>query len=237
MTGRDLVTACLRLIGAVAPGESLEASEATDGLAALNSLLGSWSNKRLLIFTQTTEAAITLTPNDATYTLGAGGTITTRPQRIDGALIRDDSVSPAVDQPPMDLLTRDQYMRIAVKDVTSPCPTALYDDGGFPQRTVTLYPVPSAAKKLILYTLRPLTSIATLDTELSFPPGYERAIKYNGAIDLSPEYGKIPSQEVKDIAKEALADIKRANHIPLYLRCDPAVLGGGCFDIYSGGSR
>ena len=41
-TARDLVTAALRLIGALASGEEPEAAEARDGLAALNRMLHGW---------------------------------------------------------------------------------------------------------------------------------------------------------------------------------------------------
>jgi hypothetical protein len=49
-TGRDLVAASHRKIGALAAGESLEAQQATDGLAELNRMLSSWSTEGLMGF-------------------------------------------------------------------------------------------------------------------------------------------------------------------------------------------
>lgn len=229
MTGRDFVSASLRLIGAIAPGEAIEASEATDGLSALNRMIDSWSNEGLLIHAVTPEAAITLTPGDPTYTLGTSGDLTTRPMSIEAAVIRDGSTDY-----PIRIREAVEYAAISDKSAQSTIPTDVYDDGGYPHRTLTLYPVPSAAKSLILFTKRPLTSIATLDTSISLPPGYERALVYNGAIELAPEYGRAVSAEVAKVASESLASLMRTNHRPSYLSVDSALLGGGGFDITRG---
>lgn len=233
MTGRDVLTAALRLIGATAPGESLAASEATDGLAVLNRMVDSWSTEELLIYARTRETPYTLTPGTATVTIGSGGNIAVaRPIWIDSAMIQDASTSI---ESPLKLLTQEEYGAIPYKTQQSTYPTMVYDDGGYPTRTLTLYPVPSAAHKLVLYTLRPLTTIATLDTALSLPPGYERALISNVAIELAPEYGKAASAELMAQAMESKANIKRANHRSTALRCDEALTGRGFFNIYTGG--
>lgn len=216
MTGRDLVSASLRLIGALAPGETLAAQEATDGLAAFNRMIASLSNEGLLIYAITAEAPLTLTPGSATVTMGVAGSITTRPQAIEKAVIRDGTL----DFPPMRLLSIDEYAAIPLKSLQSTYPTDLYDDGGYPLRTLSLYPVPSAAKQLILFTTRALTQITTLDTVLDMPPGYEEMLIYNFAPRIAPEYGKQTPAEVVQIATSSMAAIKRANHKPRYLRAD-----------------
>lgn len=232
MTGRDLISASLRLIGALAPGESLAASEATDGLASLNRMIDSWSTEGLIIHAVTAETAFALTASVATVTMGTSGNITTRPMSIESAFIRDGSTDY-----PLRILTHTEYAAIVDKTVQSDYPTALYDDGAFPQRTLTLYPVPSAAHSIVLFTKRALTQIATLDTAISLPPGYDEALVYNLSIRLGPEYGKPLSAEVVGIAQESKASIKRANIKPLYMKPDaiPAGGGGGSFNILSGG--
>lgn len=232
MTGRDVVSASLRLIGASAPGESIDAQEAADGLAALNRMIGSFSNEGLMIHAITAEAAFTLTPGDSTVTLGTGGDITTRPQSIDAVVIRDGSVDY-----PVRILSLDEYASIADKTVQSTYPDALYDDGGYPLRTLTLYPVPQAAKQLVLFTRRALTAIADLDTSVSLPPGYEDMLVYNLAVRLAPEYGRAIPDAVGMVATESKASIKRQNHRTSYLRVDSALLPVGHFNIYRGDSR
>jgi hypothetical protein len=230
MTGRDLVTASLRLIGAVAPGESLEAAEATDGLSALNRMIQSWSNDSLMIHAVTAETALTLTPSDGTYTLGASGNITTRPIKIERALIRD-----AGTDYPLTELSAQEFTEISQKSITGR-PQYFYDDGAYPQRVITLYPIPSAADSLVLYTKRPLTEIATLNTDISLPPGYEEALIYNLAIRLAPEYGRATPQEVVLIAQESRAGLERVNQSKNagVLRCDDALTATGSFNINTG---
>ncbi len=237
MTGRDLIAASLRLIGSLAPGESQNASEATDGLATLNRMLDSWSTEQLLIFAYTPETALTLTPGTAAYTLGLAGSITTRPMQIEKALIRNVAASPAIEFP-VNPLTLAEWTAIVAKDTQAEYPTDFFDDGGYPQRTLKLYPVPSVAHRLVLYTLRALTQIATIDTVISLPPGYEKALVFNLALDLAPEYGKSVPDVVMLGATESKAAIKRANSRPSYLRCDavPAGSGRGAYDVMTGGS-
>lgn len=232
MTGRDLLTAAFRLNGVVASGEALEAAEATDGLATLNRMISSWSNEKLLIYAITAETPLTLTPGDGTYTMGTGGDFTNRPQELERAMIRDGSIDY-----PVALITIDEYAAIPNKSLQSTYPQKLYDDGGYPQRTLTLWPVPSAAKSLILYAKRVLTAIATLDTDISLPPGYERALVFNGAMELAPEYGKQVPDSVAMIAVESKASIKRANNRTALLRCDEALSRGRMFDFVTGDYR
>lgn len=234
MTGRDLVTASLRLIGAVAPGESVAASEATDGLSALNRMLGGWSTEGLLIHAQTQDT-LTLVPGTATYTMGTGGTFNTaRPQQILQAVLRTSSGSSATDYP-LDLLTLDQWSAITQKSLEGSHPRSLYDDGAYPLRSLTVYPKPTAAHTLVIFSLKALSEVSTLDSSISLPPGYDRALIYNLALELSPEYGKSVPDAVAMVATESKAGLKRMNLKPSYLRADDALVGNGGFNIYTGG--
>lgn len=236
MTGRELIAASLRLIGAIAPGETPAAQESTDGLATLNRMLSSWSNEELLIYSRVNET-LTLTISDGSYTIGTSGDLnTSRPQRIDEAAIRDDSVTPSVDYP-LRLVSLAEWQSVRVKDVDG-VPQSLFSDGAFPLETLYLYPRPNKAFKLVLWSWKPISSISTLDTSISLPPGYEEAMIYNLALRLSPEYGRPVSELVNSTAIESKASIKRANHRPSYLRVDEALTGrSGKFNIYTGGSR
>lgn len=229
MTGRDLVTASLRLIGASAPGESLAAAEATDGLAALNRMLGSFSNEGLLIHAQVRET-LTLTASDGSYTIGSSGNLnTTRPIKVDEALIRDGSSEYL-----LRILSLEEWASIAVKDVDG-LPHSIYFDGAYPLLVANLYPRPSSSYTLVLFSQKPLTEIATLDTEISLPPGYDEMLTYNLSMRLGPEYGRPVPAEVMQIAIESKASIKRTNSRPVYLRCDSAVTGRGAYNILTGG--
>jgi hypothetical protein len=178
-------------------------------------MLDSWSNEDLVVHAITAETPLTLTGGDATVTMGTAGDITTRPMEIFNAVIRDGSTDY-----PVRLISVAQYAAIPNKTLQSTYPTDLYDDCGYPLRTLTLYPVPAAAKSLVLYTKRALTQIATLDTSLSLPPGYEEALIYNHAMRLAPEYGKTVADSVAMIAMDSKASLKRSNHKASYLTSD-----------------
>ena len=237
MTGREAVTASLRLIGAIAPGESVAASEATDGLDAMNRMLGGWSTEGLLINAET-KNELTLVPGTASYTMGTGGTFnTSRPQQILQAILRKASGGSNIDHP-VRILTLSEWAEITQKGQSGQIPRSLYADGGYPLNTITLYPVPSEANTLIVYSLKPLSEISTLDTSISMPPGTDRAIIYNLAVELAPEYGRAVPDAVAMIAQDSKEGLKRMNQRPAYLTMDDAILGVGktTYDIYTGGS-
>ena len=228
MTGREIISASLRLIGAIAPGEAPPASEAVDGLAAINRMLGTWSNDNVLINAKV-EDVFTLVPNTQSYTYGTSGTFNSaRPVEIIGASIRIGSTDY-----PVTIIGVDEWLAISQKE-TQGIPEKLYAEGTYPLETINLYPNPSAANSLVLFTLKPLTEIATLDTAVSVPPGYEEAIIYNGAIRLAPEYGRTVSQEVALIAESALEAIKKRNYKPGLLLIDNAVMSNGQFNFNTG---
>lgn len=73
-TALDIVTRSLKEIGAYAPGEPIDASDANDAFDTLNDLLDTWSNATMMI-PYVTEVIFTLISNTYQYTIGNGGTI------------------------------------------------------------------------------------------------------------------------------------------------------------------
>jgi hypothetical protein len=222
MTGRDLVTGALRLIGVVASGEALDSAQATDGLSSLNDMIDSWSNDDLLIPAITREV-FPLTAGQQTYTIGSGGNFNTaRPMTYENAWLQVAGTSPALELP-IKIVTEAEFARIPLKGMTSTYPAILYSEDTYPLDNINLWPIPSQSQSLVLYTSKPLANL-TLDTAIALPKGYNRALRYNLAIELAPEYGKTPSEIVAEIAIQSLSEIKRANFKPVYMTCDLAVL-------------
>jgi len=236
MTGRDLVTASLRLIGAIAPGESIEASEATDGLAAFNRMLDSWSLESLVI-QKVTEAEIPLSIGVQDYSIGpSGDLIVDRPVKIEYAKLKLSTNTPPTYYP-VRILSVSEWASIRQKSLQSTIPDCVFIEGTFPNETLRLFPVPNASSSLVLYYQSPLSSISTLDTQIVLPPGYERALVYNFAIEIASEYGKIPTEIVFKIATDSKASIKRNNHRPSFLRVDDALVSNNRYNIYTDGAR
>lgn len=233
-TTRDLIKGSLRLLGVIAPGESPTADEQSDALNALNEMLSSWSNERLLAYYRVREE-FTLTSGQSSRTIGTTGNfVTSRPQEIEEATIEDQSASPTAEYG-LQILSFSEWAAIIQKDSTADVPTKLYYEPTYPNGTLNLWPVPSAANKIVLYSRKPLSSLAIGDT-LALPPGWEEALRYNLAVKIAPEYGVAPQMEVKEIALTSRAAIEGTNNQQLNLmRVDAALLrGGSSFNITLG---
>lgn len=233
MTARDLIRIALMLIGSLASGETAAASEEQDALLVLNNLLDSWSAEGLIVPNRVRES-FALVPGTGTYSIGTGGAFNTaRPLEIMDAAIEILTATPTIESP-LTILNIDQFAAIAQKAIQSTIPTQVYPEFSFPLMTVTFWPVPSAAYNFILYSKKPLANLASATTAISLPPGYNRGLSFNLAIELAATYGKSTPNEVLTIAAEAKGNIKRQNVRPYYLRSDAAVAPSNTFNIYTG---
>lgn len=234
-TGRDIVESALRLIGALATGEAAQASEAIDGLESLNDMLDSWSNDNLIVPAVTREE-FSLVGGQQSYTMGPGGDWdTTRPIGLVKALLQVSGTNPTFETE-MKILSPKEYAVLTVKQTQSDIPFYIYRENTFPLETFKLFPVPQdGVNKVVLYTWKPLATFTNLSTSASLPPGYLRALKYNLAVEIAPEYGIEASATVNRVALESLAKIKLQNKQPQLMGCDQGTLKpGAVFDWRTG---
>jgi hypothetical protein len=207
-TANDMISRALRLIGVLGQGRrTLTDNEKTDGLDALNTMLDSWSIDRSKIYQLLTETH-TLSAGTADYSIGSGGTIdTTRPVRIEQAFIRDSSNYDY----PVTIINKKAYDMVTLK-TTQSRPKYLYYDEIFPLAFIRLIYTPSDADTLHFTSWKQLQQFSTATTALSMPPGYQRAIEYNLALELHPEYpGSQLNPRVDAIAKDSLSKITSIN--------------------------
>lgn len=227
-TALDMITRAMRLIKVYGTGENVGDDEAADGLVALNAMLDDWANEHLMLYAASKDA-ITLTPSLASYTIGpSGSTITPRPVSIDPGTYLDISGISY----PLEIVTLDQYNDVVLKTLTTSIPQFIFYNPTFPNATVTLYPVPTVAATLNLWTWKPLTTFATLTQDLALPPGYENAIVYNLAEYLGPEFGADIHIAVHNKAVSLKKKLKRTNFTPMFLEVPVSVPRG--FNIYTG---
>lgn len=208
-TGQSIINRALRLIGATASGEVATSQESADALEAMTQLIGSWKTEKLLVYARQT-LALSLVPAQQVYTIGpTGNLVANRPIRIEEAYLRVNS-----QDYPLTIVTEALWAALPDKLSQAEYPEWLLYRGAMPNGELTLYPIPSAVHTLYLVTWTALETIGLADT-VSLPPGYERALVYNLAIDLAPEYEKEVPQAVAMIASDSLASIKRANQRPI----------------------
>jgi len=209
-TAFDQIKAALRLIGQLAEGEEPSAQAAIDSLDAMNQMIDSWNTERLSTFV-TQDQIFLWPPNEITRTLGPSGDfVGNRPILMDDATyFRDPSTNVSFG---IKLINQQQYDGIAVKTVTSTYPQVMWVNMGFPDVSLTIYPKPTRELEWHFVSVQELDRPATLNTELFFPPGYLRAFKYNLAMEIAPEFGVEPSQQVKRIAMTSKRNLKRINN-------------------------
>ena len=236
ITGRDLITGALRLLGVYAAGDTVSAEDLADGLESVNDMIDDWATQRLTSPTLV-RTTWTLVSGTASYTVGDGGTVNiVRPVFVPHVHFVDTSLDPDREY----LLTRltdDGWANLSQRAFTSTYPSAAY----YTNDTATLgriyfYPVPtSSTLQGVIYGQQLTPYFADLSTEVCFRPAYARALRYNLAVELAPEFNATPSPLVMQTAKDALANVKRANIKLTDLAVDSALLPHRrYFSIYSG---
>ena len=225
MTARDLITDAMIEIGAIAPGfEVPSADEQSAALRRLNRMFDNWSNQGLLV-PAIVQETFAFTPDQQSYTMGPGGNFNTaRPLKIRNILIEPIGTTPVVDLQ-AELINSDQWAAIVIKGVQSTIPRRVFYDGAYPLQNIYFWPLPTLAQNIVIYSWKPLASIAAVSTTVDLPPGYELAIVSNLALMLAPGYGKQPSEVLVQMATNAIADIKRANIKIEVMAQDASVIG------------
>jgi len=202
-TGLSIITKAMQKVGILVKSESPAADEAADALDSLNDLLSSFSNESSMVYVRVTES-FTLTSGTASYTIGAGQTLNTaRPISIVQANVNQGVISYNV--APVDDET---YQGIQDK-TTQGIPYFVNYTNGFPTGTLNFYPVPVSAYTLVLTSEKELTSL-TLSGTVSLPPGWQRMLVYNLAVELASEYGQPADALVMKIAGESKAAVARS---------------------------
>ena len=220
---QTLIKAALRSIGAIATGETPTDDEIQDGFEAMKLMLRSWSARNIRLY-YTKQESVAMT-GATSYSIGDSGDINTvRPTSIRGAW---------TDVRPVKIITEDRYRSIRMSSGSGDVEYLWYS----PENPLgLLYPWPKGGTTLYIDSLKPLTEPGDVTTDLTFPPEYEDAIKWNLAVRLAPEYEKNPSQIVVGLAVstlKALETVNFANQINA-IRTEPIRLSHARYNIDEG---
>lgn len=214
----DLIRSSMRLIGAIATGETPTAEEMADGLLVLNDMLENWSTETLSVWGSSNQT-FNLVANQATYTIGpAGNWNTTRPQSLDDAYMNFNGVDF-----PVKVISQEMYNEINLKTMRQPIVERLLYVNEFPLGVATVWPVPTNSAPITLTMKRLLTFPVQATDTLTGPPGFLKAMRYCLAVELAPEFGVEASPTVIAVAADSKGDYKRANLPLIEAAFDPAL--------------
>lgn len=232
-TAVDLLTLALKDIGALGIGQSIGPDDTADGLATLNMMLGEWQAERLSVY-HLVDTAIASTGAQS-YTVGSGGNFNIqRPVRIEAAYARLNAGSQsAIDYPVKLIDAREDYAKIALKGLTSFPEWAFYD-ASYPMGNLLYYPIPNASFELHILTMEVLPQFAAPGVQISLPPQYLSAIRYNLGPYLAPSYQIEPLPSLVRRAMNAKRVIKRMNAQIAAMQMPRGLRSYQKWNIYSG---
>ena len=178
------------------------------------------SIERLFVY-QIVQGSYTWPAATTSRTIGSAGDFnTTRPDRIESAFIVDSN---SLWYPLQIMTMREEYDSLVTKTTPSTLAQYLFYDPAYPLGVLYLYCVPSVQLTLKLNTWQTLQSFAALTTDLALPPGYQRAIEYSLAEEISPEFGVVVPPKVEQIAIKARAAVKTLNAPSMIAQVDAGV--------------
>lgn len=124
-----------------------------------------------------------------------------------------------------DFISFERYNELGYKGIPGPWPIVAAVQPTFPLATLYVYPAPSQAGEVHLFTDLILSEFATMTTNVNLPQGYTRALKALLSLELAPSWGKSPSATLMRKAAEARAFIKALNASPVVtLRYDTDIV-------------
>lgn len=209
-------------IGEKGIGDTLTSAEGTHYLNKFNAFLDGLSQERLMIYQIKTDI-FSLSANVSTYTIGTGATVNTeRPNRIESAFLRDS----ANYDHEITVVSYETYLSLGNKMQTATYPEVVYYDNGFSATssgTLHFAPIPSQGNTVLLNSWKQFTTAAHLSTNVLLPPGYQRMLESNFALEASPGLIDPPAMLVK-IARDSKAALKSLNQTVPVMQMDAGVV-------------
>jgi hypothetical protein len=207
-TGLQVITDSLKLLGVVAGHEVPTSAEQSDAFARLTELIDSWGTHAQTLLVPRRDV-VPLVIGQQVYTVGPGLDVDIpTPTAVDEVayvlagtpeteVLLAWGTDAAVIGTPQKLLTGSPPQRVSYTRTHA---------GG----ELWVWPVPTLAQDLVLYWQEPLQQFPDLTTPVSLAPGYARALRTNLAVELAPEFGRPVDETIDRMARESLADVKRA---------------------------
>ena len=237
ITAADIIKASMRKLGLLAKSETPSNDEMQDSLQALNMMIDEWGAQKLMATATTTEN-FPLVSGQQSYTIGVGGNFnTSKPLDIYSAYYQDNQGL----KYQLEIVTRAEFESYQDSQIVNARPLTLFYDPGATQQTnqlgtIYLYFTPDGTSSYTLYitSQKQFTEFAGLTTTVTFPPSYYKALVYNLAVEIAPEYGVSVSAETGMLAIESKETVESQNSRPMVSGLDLPKVKSGSYNWISG---
>lgn len=211
-TAQDICRQAMLDAGVLGAGAPIPGDHAQDIVNKLNRILDNLNCEERFSYA-TIQTAYTIIANHNPTLIGPTGDVgfvqAQRPIDIDRASIIDTAVTPNV-YIPCDVVSYRWQAAQSVPGVSSIFSIKLFYEQDWPNGKINLWPIPTQAYKLNLWTRTILSQLLLTDT-FSLPPGYWDAVTLTLAEDLCPMFDQAPSQLLMDKARQARARVMDNN--------------------------
>lgn len=215
VSASSIVNRALRIVNDIGEGETATAEDAANTFEALNGMIDSWRNERLMI-PVLSDDTINMVPGTQSYTIGVtGGTVSARPIHIVSAYCRLAGIDY-----PVDVIPEGLWSMIGQKSSAGDIVSAMRYRATLPDGEISVWPIPSSASELHVISEGVLDKFVGLASQVYLQPGMKRALEWNLAIEIAPEFDFEPSKVVIAMAHESKQSIKRANRRESILQYD-----------------
>lgn len=207
-TTLELISSAMSKINKLQAGETPAAEDVDVCIDRLNTLLGSFENENLFNYA-TQETIATLPANTVSRTIGSGLQINVpRPVKLlPGCFSRVQDIDY-----PIEVVTEQEYNDISLKSqIGAVSPSKCFYDGL--TTTANVYFWPYAVTSAEIHIVTPISpgTAADQNTVFTFPPGYQRMIENNLAIEIAPDFNIAPSPMLVAMASSSKRLLKRTN--------------------------
>lgn len=246
-TGTDICTSALLRAGVTGVGNPPSADQISRALILLNDMLALWSSKRWLDYA-IIDHTVPVTGAQS-YTIGPVSTavppayptpdivVASRPDRIEYGFVRlfNTGGSVPVDYPLHQIMSHEDYSRVTLKTLKT-LPDSFFYDSSFPLGVLYPLPIPNIPTHYELHfgTRVILPVLVTPATNISLPPEYTYAMRWNMASECRAEWRLPPAPDIEAKAKDG-RDTIRSSNIQVPSLSMPAGLGGtqGIYNPFS----
>jgi hypothetical protein len=227
-TVTEIVKLSLKDIGVLGGRETPTDDEMQDALSTLNQMLAIWRTQTLSVYCL--KQGTIAVDGSTSYTIGSGGDLNIeRPVMVNGLFWRSTS---NIDYPLKVYHSYEDYQDL-VKKTLQALPCLAYYRPAYPTGELLVWPQPTDGT-LYVTVMQEMPVYTTIQDDISLPPEYEGAIRWNLAEMLCASFGMPLTPEINKMAKMTKRALKINNTQLKTMRMPSVVLQDSRFSIVTG---